>query len=87
MKQLLDIAWILVKTLSFGGLAVALAGVGVFGWHFVRSNAIAGRGEGDHIPAESWRGSGARLGMMIVAAGAGLQIASMLLAALLPGRP
>ena len=72
MKQLLDIAWILVKILSFGGLALLLAGVGVFGWHFVRLNAIAGRGEGDQVPPESWRGRGARMGLTILAGGAGV---------------
>ncbi len=87
MKQLLDIAWILVKILSFGGLALLLAGVGVFGWHFVRLNAIAGRGEGDQVPPESWRGRGARMGLTILAGRAGVQIAAMVLAALLPGRP
>jgi hypothetical protein len=87
MKQLLDIAWILVKILAFGGLGVALTGVAVFGWHFVRHNAIAGQGEGNQVPPESWRGPGARFGLVILAAGAGLQIVSMLLAALLPGRP
>jgi hypothetical protein len=87
MKQLLDIAWILVKILSFGGLALLLAGVGVFGWHFVRLNAIAGRGEGDQVPPESWRGRGARMGLTILVGGAGVQIAAMVLAALLPGRP
>ena len=87
MKQLLDIAWILVKILSFGGLALVLAGVGVFGWHFVRLNAIAGRSEGNQVPPESWRGRGARMGLAILAGGAGVQIAAMVLAALLPGRP
>lgn len=87
MTQLLDIAWILVKILSFGGLALVLAGVGVFGWHFVRLNAAAGRSEGDQVPPESWRGRGARMGLTIVAGGAGVQIAAIVLAALLPGRP
>ena len=86
MISLLDAAWILVKILSYGGLAMALAGVGVFGWHFVHHNAVAAQGEDNRVPAESWRGRGARLGLMILAGGVGLQLASMLLAALVPGR-
>lgn len=74
MKQLLDIAWILVKILSFGGLAVALAGVGVFGWNFVRQNAIAGQSEGDQVPPESWRGRGARMGLAILMAAPGCKL-------------
>jgi hypothetical protein len=85
MTYIPDAAWILVKTLSFGGMAVALAGVVIFGWYFIRLNAIAAQGEANHIPPESWRGRGAKLGLAVFAGGAGLQLSSFLLAALLPG--
>jgi hypothetical protein len=84
--MLLDTAWLLQKILSLGGLAAALAGVAVFGWHFVRINALAARGDTEEIPASSWRGIGARYGLTILAAGVALAVASMILAASLPGR-
>lgn len=86
MTLILDAAWILVKTLTYGGLAVSLAGVAIFGWHFVRLNAVAAQGDSGDIPPESWRGPGARLGLMVLAGGAGLQLAAVMLASLIPGR-
>jgi hypothetical protein len=85
MTYIHDAAWILVKTLSFGGVAVALAGVAIFGWYFIRLNAIAAQGEANSIPAESWRGRGAKRGLVVFAGGAGLQLSSFLLAAMLRG--
>ena len=65
--MLLSAAWTLQKGLSLGGLAVALAGVATFGWHFVRINAAAAQGDSSEIPPESWRGAGARYGLSIFA--------------------
>ena len=86
MNYLLGAAWVLIKFLSYGGFAVALAGVAVFGWHFVRINARAAERGGPDIPLEAWRGTGAMRGLYILACGAGMQIASMLLAVIVPGR-
>ena len=86
MAYFLDGAWMLVKTLSFGGFAVALAGVAVFGWYFVRINAQAVHNDTGAIPPEAWRGEGAIFGLKILATGAAMQIAAMVLAAILPGR-
>lgn len=83
---MLDAGWMLQKTFSLGGLFLALAGVAVFGWHFVRLNALAARGDSGAIPAEAWRGPGARFGYSIFAAGVTLAVASMILAASLPNR-
>ena len=83
MTFLHDGAWILVKTLSYGGLAVALLGVAIFGWHFVRINARAGRGDTNEVPRESWRGRGATLGLKVLLTGAGMQVASFLLSGVL----
>jgi hypothetical protein len=85
VSTLLAAAWILQKILSVGGLLIALSGVATFGWFFVRSNAVAAQGESGAIPPESWRGTGPRYGLYLFAAGVGLAIASMLLAALLAG--
>ena len=84
--MLLTAAWLLHKTLSLGGLAVALAGVATFGWHFCRINAAAAQTEAGAIPPESWRGAGARFGLSIFAAGVALALASMVLGAVLPSR-
>ena len=84
--MLLSAAWVLQKTLSLGGLAVALAGVATFGWHFVRINAAAAQGDTSAIPPESWRGAGARYGLSILLAGVVLALASVILAAKLPSQ-
>lgn len=84
--QILDGAWALVKILSYGGLALALGGVAVFGWYFIRLNARAVHGDQAGIPREAWRGKGARLGIRILACGAAMQIASIMLSVALPGR-
>jgi hypothetical protein len=85
MQFLINTAWILVKFFSYGGLVVALVGVAIFGWYFVGINARAAkiREEGE-IPQSSWRGKGARRGYLLIAIGIGLQILSMILAAILP---
>jgi hypothetical protein len=82
----LDAAWKLIQYLDWGGLAAALAGVVVFGWHFIRINAAAAQGDSAKVPSSSWRGRGARSGYMLVAIGAGMQIASLILAVSVPGR-
>jgi hypothetical protein len=85
MTQLLAAAWLLQKTLNIAGLAAALAGVATFGWHFIRINASAAHGETDEVPPESWRGRGAKFGLLILASGVVLTLASMVFAAMLPG--
>ena len=55
MTLFLNFAWTFVGVLKFGGLAVALIGVAVFGWYFVRGNARAARDNADKIPSSSCR--------------------------------
>jgi hypothetical protein len=83
VTELLHVAWILDKVLSYGGLAVALAGVAIFGWHFVLINARAARAELDKIPGTAWRGKGAKLGFRLLATGVAMQVASFVLAMML----
>jgi hypothetical protein len=83
--MLLDVAWLLVRTLNWGGLVVAWAGVTIFGWYFVRNNAAAAQGETNDIPRSSWRGPRAKLGFRLVVIGAAMQIASIILATTLSG--
>jgi hypothetical protein len=86
MKLFLDLAWTLVAVLKYGGLAIALAGVAVFGWHFVRENAHSARDGSSEILPSSWRGPGPMLGAKMLVIGIILQILSVLLAVTLPGR-
>ncbi len=87
MATALGAAWALVNILNYGGLVTALAGVGVFGWNFVRLNAAAGQGDTGAVPRESWRGRRARLGYTIIAVGAAMLVAAIALTYFLPGRP
>lgn len=87
MTTVLGAAWTLVNILNYGGLLIALAGVAVFGWNFVRLNAAAGQGDGGAVPRDSWRGRRARLGYKIVAVGAAMLVAAIALTFFLPGRP
>jgi hypothetical protein len=86
MIFLLDSAWLLTKIFSYAGLATALAGVGVFGWHFVQINGAAGQSERHDVPAESWRGPGAKRGYQIMLCGAAMILFSIVLSNMLPNR-
>jgi hypothetical protein len=85
--MLLSAAWLFWKILSVGSLVVALSGVAVFGWHFVRINAQAGRKDAGEIPRESWRGKGAMLGLKILGLGVILWAGAIALGAVLPSQP
>ena len=87
MNNILDVAWSLSAILKFGGIAVALAGVAIFGWYFVRANARAARNESEEGASVAWGGAGAKIGIKILGLGILLQIAAFLLAVVLPGRP
>jgi hypothetical protein len=82
----LNFAWTFVGVLKFGGLVVALIGVAVFGWYFVRGNAQAARDDSNKVPSSSWRGPGPIFGAKILGFGIALQLLSVLLAVALPGR-
>jgi hypothetical protein len=82
----LSLAWMVVGVLKFGGLGVALIGVAVFGWYFVRGNAQAARSDSDKVPSSSWRGPGPIFGAKILGLGIALQVVSVLVVVALPGR-
>ena len=82
----LALFWHVQKVMSIGGLLAALAGVVTFGWHFVGINALAAQSDSGDIPADSWRGKGARSGLLIGALGVALAVASIILSANLPSR-
>ena len=87
MAFALDAAWAMTRVLSYAGLAAALAGVAVFGWHFVRINAAAARTDTGEIPPASWRGKGAILGYQILFGAVVILVTAVVFAALLPPRP
>ena len=87
MRMLLNLAWIFCGTLKFSGLAVALGGVAMFGWYFVRANARAARKDAGENAAVAWGGAGAMRGAKVLALGLLMQFAAFILMALLPGRP
>ena len=83
----LDAAWAGVRFLTDASLLVAIAGVGIFGWHFVRTSGDAVEADAKEISSLAWRGRGALLGLKVLACGAALQVAAILLSAVLPSRP
>lgn len=86
VPEILDGAWRLLEVLKFGGVTVAVAGVGVFGWNFVTLNARAAKGETSAVPSDSWRGKPARLGFVIFATGVAMQMFGYALGVFLPFR-
>ena len=82
----LGLAWGVVKILSLGSLGVGLAGVVLFGWTFVKITGRAAKGDSDQVPNAAWRGGKAGLGLKLIGCGAAFQVASIVLAACLPGR-
>jgi len=85
VRTLLDAGWMISSFLKYGGLAVALGGVAIFGWYFVGANARAAQRDGDQNSV-AWGGAGAMLGIKVLAVGVAVQLASFVLRLLLPGR-
>lgn len=82
-RPILNLIWTLTGFLKFTGLALALGGVAMFGWYFVRANARAARK--DDAPV-AWGGAGAMNGVKILGLGLGVQLLAFVLILLLPGR-
>jgi hypothetical protein len=86
MAMFLDAAWTVVSVCKYGSIIIALTGVGIFGFYFVRENARSARQGENTIPATAWRGKGPRLGAQLLAAGVVLQLISIIVAVTVPGR-
>lgn len=85
--MLFYVASLLSTLLKFAGVAVAVIGVGYFGFHFIAENARSARRGESAVPSGAWQGVGARKGFSIFAAGAMMLIASFLVALVLPDIP
>ena len=86
MDHIIDGVWGLTEALNFGGVAVAVVGVGIFGWTFVKLNALAARGESSSIPSASWRGRPSLVAATVLACGVGMQVLGYVIAVWLPFR-
>lgn len=87
MQLLFFAASFLSTLLKFCGVLVAVFGVGLFGFHFIRENARAARRGESAVPADAWRGAGPRKGARLLAIGALMLIASLIVSLILPGMP
>jgi hypothetical protein len=70
-----------MTVLRFAGIIVIIAGVGLFGVHFIGEN---GRSINGSIPRSSWQGAQPRKGMRIVALGAILLSVAFLISLIMP---
>lgn len=86
MTYIIDGAWRLTVVLNFGGIAIAIVAVGIFGWTFIKLNAVAARGDSGSVPSASWRGKPALLAVTLLACGIGMQALGYVLAVILPLR-
>lgn len=81
------IAAALSTFLKFAGAAIAVTGVGIFGFYFIRDNGRSARRGESSVPAKAWRGPGPRKAVRIFAAGVFALILSVLVSLILPGMP
>ena len=83
MIEILHYVWLLTRLFNLGGVAVAFAGVAIFGWHFILINARAARAGMNRIPGKAWQGKGAKFGLVVLAIGVSMQVVSFILATML----
>ena len=63
---------------------MAMAGVGIFGFHFIRENGRSARKGQNAVPSRAWRGGGAIKGIRLLAYGALTIGGSVVVSFLLP---
>ncbi len=79
----MTVAWLLSTSLFYSGVALALAGVGMFGWFFIGANAVAARTSKGSDTAFVWGGPKARRGLKVFAVGVLVHLSGYLLGAAL----
>lgn len=87
MERFFHIAYIVSTVLKFSGTAIATAGVGIFGFYFIRDNGRAARRGQDNIPAKAWRGKGPQQAARILAIAVFVFALSGLVSMILPRMP
>ncbi len=85
--MLFYLASLLSTLLKFAGAAVAVVGVGYFGYYFIAENARSARRGESAVPVKAWQGAGARRGFSIFAVGGLMLITSFVVALVLPNIP
>ena len=84
MKTISSITWTVLPYISYVSLFLMLCGVAWFGQFLVRT--ASKRPDDNNFPALIWRGSATRLALKLFCTGAGLQILTIIVAAIVPGR-
>lgn len=70
--------------LKFCGVALAFAGVMIFGFHFIRDNARSARQGESAVRQTAWRGEGPKKGIALFAIGVVVMLASLMVSFILP---
>jgi hypothetical protein len=81
MALIHHLAWILITVLRFAGIIIVFAGVLLFGVFFIGGNA---RSKDGRVAASSWKGSGPKKGMRIIALGAVMLLAAFVVSLSMP---
>ena len=82
----LRLTWIAIGALQWTSLVLLLAGVVLFGWHLMRTVSNKRESQGGGLSPEIWRAAAARIALKIFGAGIGMQLLSVFLASVVPGR-
>jgi hypothetical protein len=86
-RWLFFIAAAVSTLLKFAGAAIAVTGVGIFGFYFIRDNGRSARRGESSVPAKAWRGPGPRKAARIFAVGISALTLSVLVSLILPRMP
>jgi len=81
MALVVHLAWILMTVFRFAGIIIVFVGVTLFGVSFIGANARATDG---CVPATSWKSAGSKKGIRIVALGALMLLAALMIGLLVP---
>lgn len=77
------VSWLSTVT-KFAGAGIALTGLGIFGFYFIRENGRSARKGMNSVPTTAWRGKGPIKGLRYMAYGAILISISIAVSFLLP---
>jgi hypothetical protein len=84
MRIISAITWSILPFLNYGSLLLMLGGVAWFGLHLVRT--AMRRPDDNNLSPAIWHGAPTRLALKMLGAGVALQIFTIIMAAIVPGR-